>query len=433
MAAYAELEIGLERREPGVYAVALRFEDPESEAVHRATAGTVSFDFDRLSALSLDPQAYGALLGASLFEDPTVKGTFAKALGLVEGREMGLRLRLFVDLGAPELHSLRWESLRQPHDGAPLATNENILFSRYLSSTDWRPVRLRAQRDLRALVVIANPANLRNYGLAPLDVGAELARARAGLGTMAHSALASGGSATLDNLVAAARDGIDVLYLVCHGTLQAGEAWLWLEDEQGALARVAGSEVATRLTELPDQPRLVVLASCHSAGSGAEARPGDEGALAAAGPRLAETGIPAVVAMQGSVTIETVAAFMPIFFKELQRDGRIDRAMAVARGVVRERADWWMPVLFSRLKKVRIWYVPGFAGKEPFKQWKALTNNLRQGRCTPILGPGLLEPLFGSRREIARRLAEVHEFPLAPHSQVDLPQVAQFLAVNQDP
>ena len=95
----------------------------------------------------------------------------------------------------------------------------------------------------------------------------------------------------------------------------------------------------------------MVLASCQSAGSGADARTDDDGALAALGPRLAEeAGIPAVVAMQGNVFMTTVARFMPTFFAELQRDGQIDRAMAVARGAVRDAPDWWAPTLFMRLR-----------------------------------------------------------------------------------
>src|SRR3712207_7381915 len=47
--------------------------------------------------------------------------------------------------------------------------------------------------------------------------------------------------------------------------------------------------------------------------------------LGALGPRLGEAGIPAVLAMHGDVTMETAEAFMPVFFRELQRDGQIDR------------------------------------------------------------------------------------------------------------
>ena len=110
---------------------------------------------------------------------------------------------------------------------------------------------------------------------------------------------------------------------------------------------------------------------------------------------LVQRGLPAVLAMQGNVTMQTVAEFMPIFFRELQRDGLIDRAVSVARGSVRERPDWWVPVLFMRLKSGRLWYAPGFAeGRRGLEKWPALLRNIRQGRCTPILGPGLTEFLL---------------------------------------
>ena len=86
------------------------------------------------------------------------------------------------------------------------------------------------------------------------------------------------------------------------------------------------------------RPRIVVLASCQSAGSGGVG-------LAALGPRLAEAGVPAVIAMQGNVLMTTAAEFMQSFFKELLVDGQIDRAVAVARGNVRRSPDDWMPVL----------------------------------------------------------------------------------------
>jgi hypothetical protein len=115
-----------------------------------------------------------------------------------------------------------------------------------------------------------------------------------------------------------------------------------------------------------------------------------------------------------------------------RRDGVIDRAVAAARGQVRDRPDSWMPVLFMRLATGRIWYVPGFAGPGAVEDlWVTLQASIELGKCTPILGPGLLEPYLGSSRDLARQLAEKHHFPLAPHDREDLPQVAQYLAVNQ--
>ena len=143
--------------------------------------------------------------------------------------------------------------------------------------------------------------------------------------------------------------------------------------------------------------------------------------------------MPAVIALQGNFTMATAAAFMPVFFAELRRDGLVDRAMAVARGAVRDRPDWWMPVLFMRLRSGRIGYRAGFGDeKEGLRKWPALMNNIKAGRCTPILGPGLMEWLIGSRREIAVRWAETFGYPMDPNSRESLPQVAQFLAVNQE-
>jgi hypothetical protein len=209
---------------------------------------------------------------------------------------------------------------------------------------------------------------------------------------------------------------------------------LWLEDEAGEVARVAGATLAGRIGELAKRPRLVVLASCQSAGTGEEGRSSDRGALAALGPRLAEVGIPAVLAMQGDISMKSVAEFIPVFFKELQRDGLIDRAVAAARGAIAGgRPDWWAPALFMRLKSGRIWYVPGFQDDpQGFKKWPTLLGHISGRKCGPIIGPGAIESLVGTTRDIARRWADVYRYPMAPYEREDLPQVAQYLAVNQD-
>jgi hypothetical protein len=59
-------------------------------------------------------------------------------------------------------------------------------------------------------------------------------------------------------------------------------------------------------------------------------------------------------------------------------------------------------------------------------------KQLRGGICVPVLGSGLLEPLVGSTREIAHRLAGNEPIPLAPRSHDDLPQVAQYLSTMHE-
>ena len=378
------------------------------------------------------------MLYHNLFSDPKIHERFKLGCTLSEGSEMPVRVRLYIADDAVELHPLVWEALRDPESGELLVTRERFLFSRFISNEDFRPIRFRAQDQLRALVVIANPSNVADYKpggrpLTPLDVPGETARATQSLGELPVTILAEPGTATFNGIVSKLREGYDILYLVCHGALIDDEPRLCLEDETGKAAIVPGTELVTRLSELKQRPRLVVLASCQSAGTGAEGQSTDEGVLAALGPRLAHAGIPAVVAMQGSVTMRTIGTFMPIFFKELQVDGQIDRAMAVARGAVRDWEDWWMPVLYMCLKQGRIrWYTPGFKGGDPnFDRWRSLVNNIAKGTCTPIIGSGLLESLAGSFRDIAREWATTHKYPMAGNEREQLPLVAQYLVVNQ--
>ena len=321
MTEYADLEIGLHRRDAASYTVEFRFSQPNSEADVRLGNGQpaqVEFDLDALNSLAYEPDAYGEKLTQMLFTDASIRTAFAKARTSAETMGAALRLRLMIGNSAPRLHGLHWETLRDTEDGSPLSTNENLLFSRYLSSMDWRPVRLRAKGDLKALVMIANPSDLSEYKLAPVDVPGELERAKQGLGDIPVSSLPGldeDQRATLTNLVEQLREiKPDILYLVCHGSLAGEEPRLWLENEEGKTARISGNELVVRMKELEHRPRLVVLASCESAGDEAG------NALSALGPLLAESGIPAVLAMQGKISMQTVAEMMPVFFHELQRD-----------------------------------------------------------------------------------------------------------------
>ncbi|HET6921424.1 MAG TPA: CHAT domain-containing protein [Jiangellaceae bacterium] len=435
MTDYADLEIGLHRRDGVTWRVEVRYSQQESDAdINVEGALTVDIDPGALKELELDPEAYGRALGQALLGGD-VGDAYRQAIAAAQTQGVTLRVRLFVGPSATALHGLCWETMLDPRDGSPLLTDENIVFSRYLSSNDWRPVRLRPKSALRAVVVVSGPTDLdrfQNRVLAPVAVEDEVQRAQGGLSPLPTRVLSEHGEVTEERLFSELRDGCDVLYLVCHGYLAGDEPFLLLENEDGTAARIRGGALVDRIRDLTKVPRLVVLASCQSAGLGEAKQTDDGGVLAALGPRLAEAGIPAVLAMQGDISMDTVARFMPTFFHELQRDGQIDRAMAAARGAVRDRHDWWAPTLFMRLRSGRIWYESGFGRTgEPFDQFPALVHEITNHRCTPILGPGLSDQLLGSRQEQAQRWAKNFHFPMAPHSRDDLPQVAQYLAVSQ--
>jgi len=442
-----DLEIGI-RRDGDHYAVELRCSQPGSESDVRSGASLLQLDAAELLERAIDEADYGWYLTQKLFvqvqaepgQPPQTfkspREVFGEARSNAQSKEIPLHLQLFIGPNAPELHNLCWEKLCDPKDGTPLLADKDVLFSRYLSSLDWSPVRLRRKTALRALVVVANPDLSEYPDLVQINVGDELERIQASLEGIAMTHLAEEGTATLDNVIDHLREGYDILYLVCHGTLEREEPIIWLEGEEGGVERVSGHRFVSRLRKLPLRPRLVVLASCQSAGSGEETHASHRRALSALGPRLAEACIPAVVAMQGNVAMQTAAEFMPVFFGELQCDGQIDRAMAAARSQVeRPGSDWWRPALFMRLKSGRIWYTPGFSSDEyEVETWspllRAILGDEEECFCTPILGLGLADPLFGPRREMARHWAETHRFPMAYHDREDLSQVAQYLAVH---
>jgi formylglycine-generating enzyme required for sulfatase activity len=350
----AELELGLYRSGENRYSLHFRFWQPGSSAV--TTLGPadpleVTFPQEALLAAQADPAEYGRCLAGSLFADPRALRAFAEARAFATARNVPLRLRLYIDAGAAELQRLRWETCIDPDRQVPLFTDENLLFARFVPSASLQTFAPPERARLRAVVVIANPSNL-YPGLEPIGVSAELARARAGLIDMDLVIFDSGGKATLEALLDALRSGVDVLYLVAHGGIsRQGETALLLEKADGTLDRVSADNFVTRIGELSALPLLAVLVSCQSAGTGE----GEQGnALVSLGPRLASAGIPAVIAMHGKVSFQTMDAFLPIFFRELRRDGQIDRALAASRGQVRQRPDWWMPVLFSRLRDNRL-------------------------------------------------------------------------------
>src|SRR5205823_11744293 len=220
---YAELEIGLSRLEQkGRYQVELRFDSPKDDAEKTPVSGVAVLDPEALLALEDSPgNGYGLALAKSLFADEEVRGKYGEFKAAVEGKDDFFRVKLFVGRSAPELHRLRWELLTDPKTDQPFATSEKILFSRFGTSSDWRPVRLRAKAELRALVAVSSPSDLDRYELAPVDVEGEVARAREHLKGIQVTVAGQDAPLTLERLVEGLRDDVDVLYLLCHGGLHA--------------------------------------------------------------------------------------------------------------------------------------------------------------------------------------------------------------------
>ena len=355
MSDYATLELSLHRWAGDEYRIEVRFRLSASAAESQLIDGepvSVRLDPESLRAQQLHVQAYGNLLSATLFHDPRLRNAFDVARAQAEAVGAPLRISLRMPPDDATLQGIAWECLDSPDSSGPLAHSERVLLSRYLDSQDMSIVQLKPYHELRSLIAIASPSGLEHYHLAPINASAELERARqalAGTQITVLSAAVGAAMASLPTIMAQLRQGCDLLYLVAHGTLRSGEPFVWLESADGGIERVSASDLTQQISQLAERPLLVVLLSCASAGAP------QEDPLNAIGPRLVRAGIPAVLAMQGYISMETAAIFLPVFFSELRRDGQIDRACAAARGAVRTRPDWWVPALYMRVRDGRIW------------------------------------------------------------------------------
>lgn len=345
-----ELTFILSQPSPSGYRLELRFLQPGSQSEVDPASGQELFlplDLEEFKLLETDHTLYGKKLSERLFALEPVRTAFAQARAVADASGQALRIRLQAAPGAREVHALHWEALYEPDGSAPLFTSQKLFFSRYLSSDDWRPVRLTPKHALRALVAIANPSDLDVYSMAEVNPGEELARVQVALAGIEVDPLVAQGEqhVTLEAIVERLRQvHYDILYIVAHGSTRKEESYLWLESPSGETARVTGTALAAELEKLAEPPLLVALLACESAG--APASP----ALSAIGPRLAAAGIPAVLAMQGKISLESAGKFISAFFSELNRDGVLDTAAATARNAILAQPDFWMPVLYTRLK-----------------------------------------------------------------------------------
>jgi len=430
---YYELELRIQWTDPGKYVIAGRCinpdQDSETELIDREA---IEIDHGALRAVADDPHEYGAALSRMVFGSAPVQEAYRRARD-ASGTRDGLRIRLHIQKGAPELHALRWELMHEPGATTPLFWSERVWFSRFLSADDLRGAPLHNPDQVQVLVAVANPTDVQTrWQHPPIDVEAEYRRAeqavvpRNGIGQRVIATRRLAGRVSIYDLVSSLRDNYaEVLYLVAHGSITAdGAPHLLLEGDGGEGEIVAGEELVDRLVASGQLPRLVVLASCKSAGGAGT--PG----LVALAPRLSQAGVPHVLAMQGDVSIESMQKFMPRFFKELASHGQIDRAVAAARAEILDAPDWWMPVLYTHSRRGLVW-PPRTVDVRSFQGWNSVVSSLQNEVCLPVLGPGLVESVIGSTREMARAWAERYEIPLA-RNRDDLAQVAQQLAYQND-
>ncbi|MFN2285995.1 MAG: CHAT domain-containing protein [Anaerolineae bacterium] len=379
-----------------------------------------------------DPTADGLALAELLLADTAVREAWIEARAQAPRR----RIRLWIDTDAAELHTLPWELLQD--EGKLLAASSDTPFSRFLPvKLPWRGAL--EGREIRVLAAISNPDDLEAvHGLSSLDVAQE----RATLDAVVGAANADGYTLdityleppiTLERLEAALREGYAVLHYVGHGAYNARQQQtvLYLQDDAGHAQLISDDALVSMLARQDARPQLVFLAACQSATRSTA------DAFLGLGPKLITVGVPAVVAMQDFVSIESARKLNGVFYGRLAQHGQVDRALNEARGTLLTagRPDVTVPVLLTRLESGQLWGAEADARGEmlgdrnPRIFWSGLVKYIQTGKCTPIIGPRARVQWLPDPTDIARAWAAEYGYPFSDKTNPN--SIAQYMAISQ--
>ncbi|WP_158501733.1 CHAT domain-containing protein [Vitiosangium sp. GDMCC 1.1324] len=381
-----------------------------------------------------DLQDVGSQLWNAL-RPPGIQEAFAE---LERQADESRPLRVWLDV-PPEadVERLPWEALHDEMASSFLGTDLRYCLSR--TPPRGCPPCLytpRGEQPIRVLVVIPEGS-----GLQVQYEWNNLRNAARDLRDVLHLGLVEG-RVTPDHLQAELRSSAwDVLHFIGHG--EAGEEGISIRlngEEPGTDLWMDASTFASLVQG--QHVRLALLNCCLGAS------PSVSRTLSGLGPHLMRTArVPAVIAMRYEISDTVSIRFADSFYRELltgRAPGRVDTAVQQARHALRINASgdtirgFVTPVLYLSPGCEQLFDVRPAPGApvtsvvEPITQTpvvplpRALVASLREGRCIPVVGPGLHPLPTVTRRHVVdapapaptlsqliHRLARESEYPEA--------------------
>ena len=305
------------------------------------------------ATLILDARGFGQRLYAAVFAGG-VGMCLRRSLDKAQAQNQGLRIRLRLDPGVPELAELPWEYLFATDLDRFLALSDATPLVRYLEVAEGvQP--LQVTPPLTLLAIIANPSDV-----PPLAVEEEWRRLQSALVDLQARRLIRLerlNPATWPALQARLRQGdIHILHFVGHGGFDpaASTGGLIFEDAAGRADEVSAETLAMLLHDHAAL-RLIFLNVCEGA------RSGRSDSFAGIAQRLVRQGIPAVLAMQFPVSDAAAIALSQAFYSALADGYPADSALSEARKAIAAQGnplEWGTPVLFSRSDDNRLIELP---------------------------------------------------------------------------
>ena len=303
------------------------------------------------SGQQLDVRAFGIQLYDAVFAGE-VGACLQRSLDAAVRRDAGLRISLRIDRDLASLSDLPWEFLYSSALQRYLAPSVETPLVRYLEvphSVQLQPVR----PPLVVLAVLSNPA-----GVQALAVDKEWDNLReAVFGFGAGLVRLERVPATWQALQTRLRAGpAHVVHFIGHGSFDAtqNQGGLLFEDETRLPVTVPAERFKVLLHDQSDL-RLVFLNACEGATSGRS------DSFAGVAQQLVQQGLPAVVAMQFTISDRAAITLSREFYRALADGYPVDAAVSEARKAVYglgDSAEWATPVLFSRSDDNRLIELP---------------------------------------------------------------------------
>jgi hypothetical protein len=286
---------------------------------------------------------FGGKLFAAVFA-AEVNDCLQRSLAEAAGQHAGLRFRLRLS-SAPELLDLPWELLYQPAQNRFLALSVETPLVRYLDLPG-RVAPLAVTPPLNILVVIASP---RDYPA--LDVEAEWQRLRDSVRDLEGRGLLTVDRLEIPTLAALQRQlrrkEYHVFHFIGHGGFdeQAQDGLLMLEDEQGNSRPASGQYLGVLLHD-EKSLRLALLNACEGG------RTSRSDPFAGVCQSLLQQGVPAVIAMQFTISDQAAIVLAHEFYSALADGLPVDTALTEARKALFAQSpgvEWGTPVLYLRM------------------------------------------------------------------------------------
>ena len=289
------------------------------------------------------------LLWRSLLPAP-VASLVEQRLRAAVADEARLRLQLVFRRDAQELGRLPWEFCRMPDTasrvGTNLATDPNLILSRFIPLEQQRQPLAPEQPPLRVLVAVSAPTD---PDLGPV-VAEPVIEAVGKFADTPAVELKVLTDATLDGLLSEVIDyRPHVLHFIGHGEFdrRAGEGRIALLGPNREAAWLDDGRFSEVLATAGKLPRLIFLHLCEGAAGDYKAN------FAGLALRLARHDVPAVVAMQYPITNRAAISFAEAFYGQLAAGAAVDSAVQHGRRMLALKAttpsrEFATPVLYLR-------------------------------------------------------------------------------------